>query len=814
MTRRSIAAALLMGFAATAEGQLPPVAEAQRALQARPELVSQLQAKIRTSGLTRDQIRARLRSAGYPETLLDAYYPGVTSSTADSVVPGQLWEALSTLGIADSTEFAHIGLIPAAEPAAPPLAEQDGLALFGHDVFRRSTSQFEPVLSGPVDSNYRLGPGDVLVLILTGDVEQAHTLEVTREGFVIVPQVGQLFVANLSVGQLQDLLHARLSRAYSGLRRDGSGSTRFSVSVARVRTVQVFVMGDVAVPGSYQVSSLGTALTSLYAAGGPTANGTMRQIEVRRSGRTVAQLDLYDYLLRGDASRDARLETGDVVFVGVHGPRVRVLGEIVRPAVYELRGGESLADLIRAAGGFAPTASLHRIQVRRIVPPAQRAPGGRDRMVIDIAVDELESGEVPPFALVAGDEVEVFAVADRVRNRIVVEGNVWSPGPAGFTAGMRLSDALRLAGGVRPDVYTGQVLISRLQSDDTRAMLRAALRDSTGVPVNDIALQEDDEIRVFSVSEFRPDRYVAVTGAVRAPGQVPYREGMTLRDLVLLAGGLEESAFLQHAEVARLPENRDGGMVATTLRVPLDSTFLFDKGPDGRYLGPPGLPAPAASAPEFELKPYDNVLILQQPDWELQRTVSIQGQVRYPGSYALTQKSERLSDLLERAGGLTAEAYADGVTFYRRSDKVGRVGIDLTRVMQSASYRDNLILQAGDSIYVPEFNPIVRVEGAVNSPVGVAFMPGASLEDYIRAAGGPTRTADMRRSYVRQPNGVVEPLRIRALLLPNDVPEPRPGAVVVVPERMGDQGRDYAAMVGGVAQVLASIVAIIAIATR
>src|SRR5213076_2481453 len=223
--------------------------------------------------------------------------------------------------------------------------------VFGVDVFRRTTTQFLPLLAGPVPADYKLGPGDNLVLILTGDVELAYSLPVTREGFLVIPQVGQVHVANLTLDQLRDLLYSRLGRVYSGVRRGANATTRFDVSVANVRANQVYVVGEVAQPGAYQLSALGTVFTALYAAGGVTERAKLRGVEVRRFGKVVATLDLYDYLLHGDTKSDIRLETGDVVFVAVHGTRVDLTGAVRRPATYELKAGETLADLIGAAGG-------------------------------------------------------------------------------------------------------------------------------------------------------------------------------------------------------------------------------------------------------------------------------------------------------------------------------------------------------------------------------------------------------------------------------------------------------------------------------
>ena len=465
--RPLLLAAAFFAFAPFARAQLPgggqpSTSQAQQLLQTRPDLIAQLQQRLLNSGLTPDQVRARLRASGYPDNLLDPYLSagGGRGASGDTLSSSTILNAMSSLGIADSLDIdalradstnprgdtaynrrGRAGLpvrIPtgsrdfivdtvprsAITPRYPdttatviytPLpgdstryirrvirrstygagpdsleftdtsrvtrdsiraARDSGLAIFGLDLFRNnSTTLFDPNLAGPVDRNYRLGPGDRLVLILTGDVEQSYNLQVTREGFVLIPQVGQLDVANLTLGQLDDLLYSRLARVYSGVRR-GGGTTQFAVSVARLRSLQVFVVGDVLRPGSYRVSSAGTALTALYAAGGPSENGSLRRIEVRRDGRTVTTLDVYDYLTQGDASRDARLQDGDVVFVPPRLARVRALGEVLRPATYEVKPGETLADLVRIAGGFTALASPQRVVVERILPPSQRSLGG------------------------------------------------------------------------------------------------------------------------------------------------------------------------------------------------------------------------------------------------------------------------------------------------------------------------------------------------------------------------------------------------------------------------------------------------------
>ena len=759
-------------------------------LQTNPDLVRSLIAKIDSSGLTPDQIRARLRAAGYPENLLDQYLRGADTSKA-AAPSSNVLEAVRVLGIVGGTGYESLqslsdsALRRADSLRADSLADTTrALKVFGMDVFRRSTTLFQPNLGGPVDPNYRLGPGDVLILILTGDVELAHSLEVTREGFVVIPQVGQLYVANLSLSELEDLLYVRLGKVYSGVKRSPNATTKFKVTVSRLRTNQVFVAGDVVRPGSYQVAGTGTVLTALYAAGGPTVNGTLRRVEIRRGGKLIDSLDVYDYLLRGINTHDIRLETGDVVFLPVRQTRVKIAGRVVRPAIYELQAGETLRELIQIAGGFDATAIRRRVQIDRILPPAARQPG-RERVVIDLASDQFVDGTGPAFPMQPGDSVTVFSVTERRRDVVEVKGHVQVPGPIGFTAGMKLSDAIRLAGGPKAGVYLGEILVSRFLSDSSQIQLRSRFRDSTGVVEEDLPLQEYDQIRVFSRLDFRPVRYVVVSGAVRKPGRVSFAEGMTLRDAVLQIGGLTEDAYLKEAEIARLPEDRSQGELAVTQRVALDSTYLFERTPDGRYLGPPGLAAPAGGAPEVPLRPYDNVLILRQPDWDLQRTVSVTGQVKYPGRYSLLSRSEKLLDLLNRAGGLTKAAYPNGIQFYRKLERAGRVGIDLPQVLKDSTYRDNLVLADGDSIIIPEYSPIVYVDGAVNSPVAVSFVQGKDIDYYVGGAGGYTAKADKKRAYVTQADGSVEEKKRG--------PTPEPGSRVYVPfKEIVDKPPNYA----------------------
>jgi protein involved in polysaccharide export with SLBB domain len=679
--------------------------------------------------MTPDQIRTRLQAAGYPATLLDAYLGAPIAGGVQAAPGAQELAAIQALGLPPISVITNLpvdtGFVRAAGGARPESVSP----VFGVDAFHRTTTQFLPLLAGPVPPDYKLGPGDQMVLILTGDVELAYTLSVTREGFVLIPQVGQVYVSNLTLDQMRDMLYARLGRVYSGVKRGANATTRFDISVANVRANQIYVVGEVNQPGAYQISSLGTVLTALYAAGGITDRADMREVSVRRDGKPVATLDLYDYLLRGDVRHDVRLETGDVVFVPVHGLRAQVSGAVIRPSIYEIKTGETLADLLHAAGGFRPDAALRRVTIHRLLPAAERGPTAPPRAAIDVALTAAPSG--------SGER---------------------GAGPA---------DPLN------------------------------------GVSIPPLALADGDSVVVDTVPALSGQLYVAVAGMVNKPGPYPWRPGMTLRDLLLLARGPRIGADLREAEIARLPVDRSAGQLATTVRVPLDSTYLFERDSSGRYVGPPGLSFPAGGAAEVRLDPYDNVLILRQPDFDLQRTVTIAGEVRYPGVYSLKTKRDKLSDVVARAGGLTPQAYPEGIRFTRRLNGIGRINVELRRALADTGSRFNVILQPGDSLEIPEYEPSVRVYGAVNSPGSVLWRQGQGLGYYISAAGGFTQSANKKSVSVRYANGEV---RTRGN------PRPDPGSDVFVPAKDPNAPHtDYVSLFGAMAQILASSIAIIVV---
>jgi protein involved in polysaccharide export with SLBB domain len=799
----------------TQQVRLPPGVSAEQALQMTqqdPALGERLRQQLLQSGLTPDQVRARLRASGYPSGMLDAYL------AQDSLIPPdptiEMVNVISSLGIASFTE--RDSLLFGGDTLALRLMEDSlrldsilvadslasirrGLELFGLEVFRQPTTQFQPVVGGPVDDSYVLGPGDELVLFLTGDVQRAFQLPVTRGGFIVVERgVGQINVNGLTIGQLREVLYERLGAVYSGVTRGPDPRTRFDITVSNVRVNTIRVSGEVNRPGSYQVAATGGVLSALYDAGGLQERANFRSVEVRRGTRLVATVDLYNYLTRGQTPSDVRLASGDVVFVPIRGPRIRVAGEVKRPGIYELKPDEGLRELLEIAGGLTAEASVNSATIDRILPPEERSASGRNRTVLTVDVGSVLNGRDESVLMTDGDSLTVFRIENIRRNAVSIEGSVWQPGTYQLESGMRFWDLVQASGGLRPETYQGRAQIVRVLADSSTIMIGVALPSAGAPPTDNPLLQEFDGVTVFSRAEFRPERYVAVQGAVQRPGIVAFSDSMTLRDAVLLAGGALENAYLTQAEISRirtdLGDNGDDSL-AVALTVPLDSSFVLE---DGSYIR---RRVGTQRAPQVYLNPYDNVFIRHEPGFEMQRNVKITGEVRFPGTYSLLTREERLLPILNRAGGLRSQAYANGIRFFRVEGGAGRIGINLPEVLRDPAHQDNIVLAAGDSIHIPLYLPTVRVEGAVNSPASVTFTSGKGIGYYIDAAGGFSRQADKGGKFVQQPNGLIE-----------KGGRPEPGAVVVVPERDPADRVDKVALFSSITGILASITTVIIVA--
>ena len=756
---------------------------------------------LQMSGMTPEQVRQRLRDMGLDPSIADPYLArlGTAGGSGLPEAQGEFAEGLRRMGLYGEQERSPgLDSLPvdtltgAFGPQDPFLRvapyvlfgmeeeKPDSLQVFGREVFRRNTSQFDALQSGPVPPDYRLGPGDEVYLILTGDVELAHTLRVSREGALIIPDVGQVLVNGLTMDGLEDRLRARLRQVYSGV---GEGTTQVQVSMGRLRTNQVFVVGEVERPGTYDVSATATALTALYRAGGPRETGSFRTVLVRRGGAVVAEIDLYDYLLGGDVQDDVRLQQGDVVFVPVAGAQVRVAGEARRPMFYEALPTEGLVEVLSYAGGPEPEADLRRVQIDRILPAGERE-AGRERVInrVDVVAAVRNDDEVP---VLPGDVIRLFPIGVERRDRVVLEGFVQRPGEYELRPGMTVWDAVRQAGGLRPDAFENVAHVSRLNpADSTYRLLRVSLeRGAGGAPVDDLPLEDQDRIEIFGRSVLATPRSVRIVGAVKEPGVFPYRDDMTVEDLILAAGGFREGAQGLEAEVSRIePRISRSDTVASSFRVSLDGTLPWSL--EGRVGRPPenGLPPGA----EVELVEGDQVFIRQLPGFVEPTAVEVSGEVSAPGSYAFTVREERLSSFVRRAGGLTEDAYADGARLLRDETLVA---IDLERALEEPGSQYDVVLRPDDRLEVPQFEPTVLVEGAVAFESRIVYEEGLDLEDYLGRAGGALPEADMSRISVRYASG--ERATTKKRLWFNSYPDVGPGSTIIVPTEAPGEGTNW-----------------------
>ena len=735
--------------------------------------------RVRALGLSREQIRLELVRRGYDPELADAYYDLLETSGGGSAARRDFTRSLEAAGLASpagqaagrasldpsALEEEDDGLLDALLGGAPAESLAPGeLPVFGRSFFSFAGGRVDSPAFGPVDASYQLGPGDEVNVVLTGAVQDVYRLRVGRDGTLVVPEAGEVGVAGLTLGGLEDVLRRRFADVYAGVGTSAGAQTRVSVSLGRARALQVYVIGDVERPGAYQVSAVGTVLSALYRAGGPSRTGSFREIEVRRGPAVMRRFDLYEYLLRGNSAIDQRLEQGDVVFVPPVTRRVKVTGAVKRPAVYEVLPGDSLRTAIAFAGGPEAEAALRSVQIERILPPLERV-GGADRVLLDVDVLQLLATREEDVALADGDEIRVFAVPAERRNVVTVVGEVRRPGSYGWAPGATLRQVVERASGPTEAAYTGRAHVFRL---DPATGGRRLVAGSLAVEAPELALEDRDSVVIYSRDDLRTESYVTVGGEVKRPGRYVLAEGATVADVILAAGGFAEGAYRREAYVAR----------PTLGDVRTDSTArAFRVGLDSAGVGA-GVAADVAGA-GFELRHGDRVEIRQAPGYEPAATVVVTGEVALPGAYVLQTREDRLTTVLAAAGGFTDEAFERGVQVVRQGDVVPT---DLPGALQRPESAANLVLQPGDSIHVPRREATVLVTGAVAQRTRVLYRPDMSLQDYIREAGGFTRAADKNKTSVVYLNGERRTVRAK-LLLPDSHPRPEPGSTVVVPEK-------------------------------
>lgn len=762
------------GSAATPAGVFAQ--QAQIARQLSQTSTSEIMQAVVASGLTRAEARTRLDQLGYDPYLADPYF--------DALDRGTVASSLENLDASALQAFRGIGLLDDSDATSleilrPPLADSlgdlasAGPQVFGRRVFRQSTSRFEPVLTGPVGDDYVLGPGDRITLIVTGNVELVRErMVVSREGFLVVPDVGQVAVVGLTVEELREHLFTRLRRVYSGIRRGPDANTFFSVSIAGLRTIQVRVLGEVVRPGSYQLSSVATVLEALYFAGGPTDQGTYRRVMLQRGREAPVEVDLYPYLTSGSLSEDHRLQSGDVVFVPEVGRQATVMGEVRRAAIFELAQGEGMKDLLQFAGGLLPSASTHRAGVERILPSADRTPGA-DRVMVDAPLAAVMEG-AESFDVLPGDQVFVYPVNDELRRSVEIQGAVWYPGRYEFRLGMTVASLIERAGGVHPDAAVDDVRIERLIPDQK-------IRHMVANPTTRSEVKDQDVVILHTRRLLVPVDSISVLGWVQRPGKYPYVSGMLAEDAVIAAGGFRKEADVRFVEV--LLEGRNDAGLRNTVLVSMSSRLgVLGQLPDSyaREAAVPQSTVPLTSQSSVHVRRMEQIDL---------GYVSVVGEVVTPGPYALLTRGERFSSVLSRSGGLSTYADTNSVQLIREGINVG---VDYLGAIRGGAVDDPVMI-AGDTIRVEGMDQTVFVTGAVNFPNRVVYRDGMGVEAMLSEAGGPTARADLNRISVLYADGRRSTVT-KVFGLFRNYPRVRPGSQIFVPLREAQSDIDWASV--------------------
>ena len=700
--------------------------------------------------------------------------------------------------------------------------------LFGSKLFFQKNRKlsFEPSLNQATPKNYILGPGDLIYVDIYGQSEKYYEATVNPEGSILLDNIGLIAVSGKTIEAAEGIIKNRVAAFYTGL--SGSNPQTFlQVTLGNVKTIKVHILNEVRLPGTFTLSAFSTVFNALYAAGGPSDKGTLRAIQLIRNNKKIAEIDVYDLLINGTANLDVQLQDQDVILVNPYLARVKVMGEVKRPLVFEVTPEDNLEDILRFAGGFTDLAFKDRISISRI--------SGNQRSISDVYQNQLGL-----FSLKGGDEVTVGRIIDRYTNRIQIKGAVFRPGIFSLTEGLTLTQLIKNADGLKGDAYTQRASILRTKGDLSSEVLEVNLQAVLEGRQEDVVLQREDVIRISSIYDVQNERYIQILGEVKRPGTYPYAAGMTPEELILIAGGLQESANIKDIEIARRLEDSDSGTLSDIITTSINPDLSFN---------------PNA----ISLAPFDQVIVRKRANFTMQRLVSVEGQVNSPGIFAIQTSVDRISDLIKRAGGVNQFAYTKGATLIRKteffnteSEQVRRqknlealrvqlqtnptnpeaqeellirlfrdlpkekvekkdstannakresldqiaaetpglavkiketeaVAINLEKILANPGSEEDLVLEEGDILNVPKLLQTVRLRGDVVYPTTLRHEQGRSLRFYINGAGGFDRRANRKQTYVVYANGAVK--RTKGAFGVRAYPAVEPGAEVIIPSK-------------------------------
>jgi polysaccharide biosynthesis/export protein len=597
--------------------------------------------------------------------------------------------------------------------------------VFGANLFNNPSMTFEPNLRIATPRSYQLGPEDELIIEVTGNNFDTFKAKVSPEGTIKILGLKPIYVNGRTIDQAEEIIINRIRQLYGSVNQPGSG-TYAQITLGNVRSIKVILTGEVARPGTYTVSSLATVFNALYAAGGPSENGSFRNIKVIRDNKTVRTLDLYDFLLRADKKDDIRLQDQDVILIPDYESHVHVSGEVKRPAIYEVQKGENLKTLLRFAGGFTEEAYTFTINLKRNT--------AKERKIFNITQEEINE-----FVPQSGDKYMVGKILERFENLVTVEGAVFRKGEYALEKGTStVKELIQKAEGLKENAFLERATIIRERANLDPEVISFDLGKLMRGEIADLPLKRQDSLKVFTVEELREKRTISIEGAINKGGVFDYKDNMSIADLIIMAKGFAESAFPDKIEVSRrIKEDTTGLKGEQTVRI-----YSLTVGNNLQIM-----PEDA----KFKLQPFDIVYVRNLLHYEPQKSIYIRGEVNYPGYYALQDKTERVADIIKRAGGFTPSAFLNGARLTRNSTEL--VAISLQKAIDDNNSTDNVLMIQGDSLFIPRKLETIQLAGEVINPLSVTYKAHFSLKDYISEAGGFTQKAFRREIYVTYVNG-------------------------------------------------------------
>lgn len=722
--------------------------------------------------------------------------------------------------------------------------------IFGYKLFHNKKVNFNPSLNIPTPPNYTLGAGDQLLIDVYGASQQSYDLTINPDGKILIPNVGSVQVGGSSVAAASSRIKSALTQIYSGL---SVGNTFVEIRLGNIKTVNVSLVGELNRPGTYALPSFASPINALFAAGGPNENGSFRHVQVYRDSRLLKEIDIYEFISKGELSSTLTLRDNDVIIVPPVRNRVEIIGPVRREGLFEVKPGETLIDLFQFAGGFGSDAYKERVTISRKT--------GRE-----LKVEDVDQGNYSAFVPQDGDVLRIGMIQNRFENRVQVSGAVQRPGTFALAEGMGLKDLIQRAEGLREDAFLNRATLYRTKADFSMEIVGVDVQAIVNGQIPDIQLRKEDLLLVPSVYDLKEEYYLKISGEVNRPGTFPYGERITVADLVLKAGGFKESATSSRIEIARRIKDDTSGKLAEIIIVDIDKEL--------RLLG---------DNANLELNPFDHVMVRRSPGFQRAQLVNVEGEAMYPGEFAIAHANERISDLLKRAGGLTPYAYPKGATLIRRNEffenktddeiklenleqirelinkdsidwtaservlmgsidkkllekvvleernklvsdirkeslmtlaesdetikdlkikDVELIGLDLPGILANPYGPLDLILKEGDVLSIPKELQTVRMRGEVLFPTTARYDLTNRFSSYISKSGGFTDNARKSRSYVVYANGDVK--RTNKFLLFNVYPKIEPGSEIIIPSKPEREGMSAQSWIG-IATSLATI---------